>query len=95
MCEIKEWLKDHPAISIRRMEKDLMLPVGIVRVMGEKPIPLKYKEDIKKWLVGYGMINDCVPMRKQYFLRQDHLVYKEEGLWRRKNIDDNTPLYIE
>ena len=95
MCEIKEWLKEHPAISIRMMEKTLGLPIGIVRVKGKKPIPLKYIKDIKRWLGEYGMLSDCKPERKQYFLRNDRLVYMEEGLWRRKNIGDDIPLYIE
>ena len=95
MCEIKDWLSEHPAISVRMMEKTLGLPIGTVRVRSKRAIPERYKKDIKQWLGEYGMLSDCKSERKQYFLRNDRLVYKEDGLWRRKNIGDDIPLYIE
>lgn len=95
MCDIKDWLIEHPAISIRYMEKSLGLPIGIVRVRSEKPIPSKYRHSILLFLKEYGMINDCVSKRKEYFFRNNHIVTKEDGLFRKKDIGENTPLYIE
>jgi hypothetical protein len=95
MNEIKEFLIKHPAISVRFLEKELEIPLGTIRISGGKHIPEKYKERIMFFLERYGMINSCKPERKQYFFRNNHLLTKQDKLFVRVNIGDNTPLYLE
>ena len=95
MCEIKDWMMKHPAISVRWMEKELEIPLGTIRVSGTKPIPEKYWERIRSFLEGYGMLNSYKSVRKQYFLKNGRLLTKENGLFVRKEIGENVPLYLE
>ena len=95
MNEIKKWLGEHPMISIRGMEKELGIPFGTIRVSGDKPIPDKYIERIRIFLKDYGMLTDCVTERKVYFIRNGHLMTKENGLFARKTIGESIPLYMD
>lgn len=82
-------------ISVRGMEKELGIPLGTIRVSSDKPIPEKYIESVVRFLGNYGMITDCKTERKKYFIRNGHLVTKENGLFVRKTIGDSVALYID
>lgn len=93
MCDIQEWLKVHPAISIRMMEITLGLPIGTVRVTDKRGIPKKYIEDIKHFLSVYGYITSSVSERREYFFRNNVFGCMEGKLFRRAVIKDDDKFY--
>ena len=94
MCDIQEWLRLHPAISIRMMEITLGLPIGTVRVTSNRSIPLKYVEEIKSFLRIYGYITSSVSERKEYFFRNGVFGYMEGKLFRRVISKDADKFYL-
>ncbi len=52
--EIKDYLRNHLAISPSWIEKQLKLPKGTIRITTDRAIPEKYREGIISLLKDYG-----------------------------------------
>ena len=56
MDKIAKFIKDRPALKVRRIEIDCNVPVGTLsqRIRYDIPLPKKYKEVLEDYLKLYG-----------------------------------------
>ena len=57
MKEIEDFLRTHPLISIRGLEKECNMPLGTIRFGRKRTIPEKYYPILLKVLRPYGALN--------------------------------------
>ena len=103
MCEIKEFLINHPAISVRWVEQQVSIPIGSLRVRSDKPIPNKYVQPIIDILMYYGWKNTEVQTSDnttaarvtEYIVRKDIVGYMDGFIFRRANLKDDTIVTVQ
>ena len=98
MCEIKDFLINHPGISVRWIEQQVAVPLGTIRIKSDKPIPEKYINPIKDILKDYGWSNNDVQTSDSptatYIVRNNQVGYMDGFIFRRANLKDNTAIAI-
>ena len=106
MCKIKDFLINHPGISVRWLEQQVSIPIGTIRIRGNKPIPDKYIQPLIKVLSDYGYTNTdvqtsdkpTVPTGKAYIYRNKGFGYWDKsGQWNKwipVTIPEDTTVYI-
>lgn len=98
MCDIKQFLANHPHISINSIERELGIPSGTVRLTSQRAIPMKYIEPIKKVLYDYGMTNNDVHKSDittpTYIVRNNVIGFVDGALFRRVSLKDNTIVIV-
>jgi hypothetical protein len=57
MKDIKQFLIEHPILSIRAIEQQLNIPLGTIRIKGERSIPDKFIMPLSELLTAYGYNN--------------------------------------
>jgi len=103
MCEIKDFLIEHPGISIHWVEKQCGIPVSTIKLRGDRPIPTKYIEPIKELLSTYGWKNSNVPELgmptvakvTEYFIRNNAICKMDGGIRRRVELPDDTVVTVQ
>ena len=106
MCEIKDFLRNHPGINIHWVEKQCGIPVSTIKLNSSRPIPTKYIEDIKALLSTYGWQNNdvhelsiaTVPAHETYIYRLKGFGYWDKSTqwakWIEVKIPDDTVVLI-
>ena len=98
MCEIKDFLINHPGISVRWLEQQVSIPIGTIRIKGNKPIPEKYIEPLISVLKGYGYKNTDVQTSDKptdtYIVRKNVIGYMDGLIFRRVELKDDTVVAV-
>lgn len=103
---IKDFLKLHPLISPLSIERTLNIPRCTISLTTNRHIPDKYNDLIIDLLKEYGYDKEVlieasnependIKKDTKYFIRDKCVVlYKDNGLNKRVNLPDDTPIYI-
>jgi hypothetical protein len=102
MCEIKDFLINHPGISIHWVEKQCGIPISTIKLHGDRPIPTKYIQPIKELLASYGWMDTdvpelsipTVPTGKRYIVRNNNVGYMDGFLFRRIELPNDTIVVV-
>lgn len=102
MTEINEFLNARPLISVNRLEAKLSIPLGTIRVSTNKQIPNKYIDAIISELSNYGYVNKSsqtsdnpvIAQSTDYFIKENSIFYKDNGLNRRASFPNGTRVVI-